>query len=166
MTKKIKKITKGTCAALREELNAELVEFGKRFGLTVKAGTAKYDDHTVTFGLELSVAGVDLDRMEFNEVCHMFGLTPDDWGKELNWGGSLFWLKGLKSNRPKWPVLASDGSTTFKLPAKALDQIKAVNQEERDLALGKHFAEGSDRPDVTVVDFKPRKPGAKGATAR
>ena len=166
MTKKITKITKQVCGALRQELNAELVDLAKRFGLSAKFGNARYDDYTVTFTLELSVAGVDLMREEFLQNCVQFGLMPDDWGKELNWGGTTFWLKGLKPNRPKYPVLASDGKDVFKLPVKALDQIKAVNQEDRDKALGEHFAKGSDRPDVTVVDFKPRKAGAKGATAR
>jgi hypothetical protein len=130
MASKITKMSKSLSASLREELNAELVALGERHGLKLKAGTARYDDHTITYKLEVSIAGVDLDRIEFNECCYLFNLTPDDWGKELNWGGNIFYLKGLKPNRPKYPVLASDGASLFKLPRKALNQIIDANLEK------------------------------------
>lgn len=149
MTKKIERMTKANCALLRKAINDNLAELGESYGVEVHAGNARYDDNKVTFKLVLSVAGVDLARVEFNECCYLFDLTPDDWGKELKWAGRTYTLTGLAPRSPKYPVLASYRGETFKLPERALEQIKTVTPRS-----------------VEVVDFKPRKPGTKGAVGR
>ncbi len=120
----IKKINRSICKNLRADVNEELKALGEKYGLTIHAGRASYDDNCVTFKLALSLVGFDKDEDNFMQLCALYSLTPNDYGRMFRSQGGAFRLIGINSRSPKFCFLGerADGKR-FKFTNKILEQF-------------------------------------------
>jgi hypothetical protein len=131
---KIEKIDRNTCKNLRESLNRALELFAKSRGLEIKATNASYADHQVTFKLVCTLDSVDPDKIEFDRVCGLYHLKPEQYGKTITFNRKDYRLIGIVPRRPKYPVLAERDGKRYKLPGRALMGVVA-DADRSDLAM-------------------------------
>jgi len=119
----LKKITKQDCRKLRDELNSELADLARKYGLKINAGNASYTDNSVTFKVECLIAGFDKGRDEFNRHAFMFHLKAEQFGSDFVFGGRAYKLVGLKPRSPKYPIIGERGGSRYKLPEASVASI-------------------------------------------
>lgn len=124
------KMTPANCKKIRVALNMALEDIGKDLGLTITVGNGSYDDSSVTFKTECVLAGVDKAKEEFERDCRYFHIKPEAYGTSFTYGGKWYTLVGLKTNRPKYPVLAKRDGNNYKLPRKAIEALQDIPKAE------------------------------------
>jgi len=88
-------LSKNLLRILREDINAALVEAGKKHNMTLHAGNCSYSGDTATFKLEVqTVGGLSKEAQAFNELASAIGMEPDDLGRTLYIDGKEFKIAG------------------------------------------------------------------------
>jgi len=124
---KLQNFTPTTLKMLRPQIEAGLKELGDRLGIDFKAGNASYDIATAHFKLEMTLVG-DVEgkspeqirdiklRAEFEKYSVLFGLTSEDFGREITLQGDTFAIIGVNPKAPKNGYLGrSSNGTVYKL---------------------------------------------------
>lgn len=116
-------IDKATAKALSAEVEKALAEVAKRHGLTVAVKGGTYDSGMYRPKVEFSTD--DRESAEFTKYAHLFGLAPEDFGREFVSGGRTFKISGLAMRSSVRPILAVEVATgrTFKFTD---DAVKAA----------------------------------------
>lgn len=119
-------ICRQDCKTIRAQLNEELVAIGKKLGLKIDVGDAKFGDNQVTFKVQCVVEGVDKEKEDFEAACILFGLKKEHYKHQFDQGTDRFELIGFKANRPKYPLVARCIGTgkTYKFSRHILTLIK------------------------------------------
>jgi hypothetical protein len=124
-------IDKNVLKSLRTLGNEALKEVGEKLGVTIKLGNATYapDGSSATMKLEINAIredGKSPAQVQFEKVCAIYGLKPEDFGREVTVNGERFTIAGLNTKAPKNCVnikRVSDGKG-FKCGRFVLDQLK------------------------------------------
>ena len=95
---------------LQPEIEAALAAVGRRHGITIRAGTARFRESTAELKLELAVIGGDgrsarREAEEFAKYHAMYGLEASDLGQVVTLNREEHRLVGLAPNRPKYPIV-------------------------------------------------------------
>ena len=95
---------------LQPEIEAALAALGRRHGITIRSGTARFREGTAELKLELAVIGGDgrsvrREAEEFAKYHAMYGLEADDLGQVVILDREEHRLVGLAPNRPKYPIV-------------------------------------------------------------
>lgn len=115
--------------AIMDECRDALAPIAEKYGLTLdrKGRTYQRDALPVMFQLlikQTDSAGVTVDRngLEFKRYAIMFGLSPDDLGREFTTYQGTYRICGLKPRSEKYPVLAENVRTgkIYKFPSEAV----------------------------------------------
>jgi hypothetical protein len=109
---KITDIDKAAMIALRPQIDEALKELGERLGIDFRAANGNYGGNSAHFKLEMKVADPDIQekaqREEFNRYCSLFGLEPEDFGKEFRSGLNRYKVLGFELKRRKYPIRVMD----------------------------------------------------------
>lgn len=101
---KIKKIDRGACRLLREELCTTLKTYNKKFGLDVTIGSANFTPEQVTFKVTLLLNGAEpLTVQHYKIRQNMDGLPP--LGTMIQIKNNVFTIVGLKWKARKNNIL-------------------------------------------------------------
>lgn len=108
---KLKRFDTVVLTKLREEMNDALKGIAEKYGMTIDAGKATYGDTYANFKVELALTkedGTALTReaTAFKMYAHLFGMKPDDLGKEFVWNGKRLKLTGYCASKRKFPFVA------------------------------------------------------------
>jgi hypothetical protein len=95
---------------LQAEIEATLAALGRKRGITIRAGTARFRERTAEFRLELAVIGGDgrsarKEAEEFAKYHAMYGLEASDLGQVVTLNREEHRLVGLAPSRPKYPIV-------------------------------------------------------------
>src|SRR5689334_21625334 len=118
---KIKAFDGPVLRMLYPEIEAALADLGRRHGISIRVGSARFGDRTADLRLELAVVGaggrvVRKESEEFDWHHATFGLEPGDLGRVVALDGEEHRLIGLAPNRPKYPIVLErvrDGKTVL-----------------------------------------------------
>jgi hypothetical protein len=116
MTNQIQSITADSCREIREQINETLQSLGSELGVSIRAGNAKYDSHTISFKLNVGIiqdGEVMTPELKFlQENNKMLGI-PDEWLSSIlrTPKGKFFYLKGYKPRAYKRPFIVEDAVT-------------------------------------------------------
>ena len=119
-------ITKSKVQQLREDMNKALAAVGKKHGVTITAGNARFDDLSVTFKTEAKVnsvaGGKPVAQAEFERNARLVGLDPKDFGRVfIGASGVKFTVSGVKPRNRKYPVIATNArGVAYKFPVSAI----------------------------------------------
>ena len=124
---KITALDRAAMNALRKEIDFALEAVGRKFGLSMHAGSGRYTPKNATFKLEIAVFGEDGEAVDagaetFRAFASAYGLAPEDLGREFSVGGGVYRITGLNARRPKFPingVRVPDGRP-FKFPVETV----------------------------------------------
>ena len=121
---------------IREVVQNELDKLGEKLKLKFNLGSASFTSNNIHFKMEVAGFGEDgkavTSEMEmFKRYAMMYGLKPDDLGKQFNsWNGNTYTITGLSTRRSKYPIHAEKDGKKFKFPA---DEVKySLEKREKD----------------------------------
>jgi hypothetical protein len=103
ITKMDRDATRRINDALKNALESTAALLG--LNVSVRGGTFDPLDGTFRPRIEFSVAGAD--RLAFDRVCELVGLTPEDFGREFTSRGRTFRVTGVNPRSPKFPIVAT-----------------------------------------------------------
>lgn len=118
-------ITKELLREMRDDIDRALEEIGRQYGVVFKAGNARFTSSVATFKLEAATIDaegsvVTKEADDFKMMAVMYGLKPEDLGREFWIGSRKYKLVGLKRSARAYPILAERDGQRFKLPAEAV----------------------------------------------
>ena len=118
MSKKINGLNKGNIKDVRDDLTNDLMELGKKYGMTFQMGNIRYSTDQMKFTLTAYVNSqhtntekVDVNKVEFTKNAILYGLNAEDFGKEFIVAGKTYVICGLKPKARKYPILGADYQT-------------------------------------------------------
>jgi hypothetical protein len=125
---KIRKVTqfdRSECRRVREAIDKALEEVGRKHGISLKLGNARFTSSNVNFKLEASLLGENgevrsKEAEDFKMYASRYGLKADDFGKPFTtFGGKVFTICGLNTRANKNPIHAKNArGKTYIFPAE------------------------------------------------
>ncbi len=109
---------RATSKAIAAEAVEALMAVADKYGCEVQRGNASFDSTSTKIQFAFSEIGEDgivmtREAETFKEVAHMYGLQPDDLGKQFTSRGHTFTITGMNTRARKMPIQATreDGAT-------------------------------------------------------
>jgi len=120
---KIAKINAQACQLIRQAVDVVIKAEMAKLGLDAKSGRMTYSDGSCTLKVEIVTRNADgsansKQAEDFKAYASMYGLEPEDLGKEFTHRGVVYKIVGLKTRGRKFPIQVErvhDGKT-FKFP--------------------------------------------------
>ena len=98
------KITKETLKKLRVDINKELEEIGKKYGINIECGSSSYGTTDFTMKLEGIIVGAKTKEEEAYETYQVIdGLPP--LHTKLKLPNGIFEIIGYSTRSRKYPIL-------------------------------------------------------------
>jgi len=119
------KFTKEEFARFRDDCNKALAPLGKSYNLAIHAGSVSYADSKFTLRLECEKTDAgDLRKQEFEKHCELYGLSAEDYRRELTFDGTRYMLVGFSPSSPKYPIICRrvDSGKEYKLTEESVKQ--------------------------------------------
>jgi len=111
----INQFDKSNLVDLRKDIDLALAEVGKRYGIKINAGNARFTDTTATFKLEAAVVrdgkAISREMETLKMYLGLLGLNEDHFGKVFKMGSKFFVLSGYSPRKHKKPVLITEVGT-------------------------------------------------------
>ena len=116
---KVTKITTSLLTTLREEIDEALAPVLKKYGMSAHTGNARYNDVDATFKLKVMLgSNDDAAQRDWDRVCRLYGLKPEDFGSLFESGGVQWEICGIQTRSRKYPILAkNENGTIYKFTA-------------------------------------------------
>jgi len=123
MAQKVTQITRSLIAQLNTEIKEALAVITEKHGLTVEINGGSFEP-AIGYSpkLKLTVASDGGVPADFKHMAPLYGLTEDDYGKEIRLNnGQRAKITGINTRRPKYPisVMTADGKG-YKMTEKAI----------------------------------------------
>ena len=119
-------LTRPQLKAFRKDFEDAVVALEQKYGFTLSLGKITYSDTDFrsTITATKVVEGKTTEQVQFEEHAALFGLKPEDFGKNFIVDGKQYELTGLRPSAPAWPVIGkrADGKP-FKFKEAVLKQI-------------------------------------------
>lgn len=116
---------KKTAQELSRAVQDALAPLGLDRGLVVRVAGGRFDATCLTIKVELAERSGDglvlgADAVAFQQLARLFGLQPEDLGREFTDSGGTFRVIGLRPRSPRFPVICRDMGTlkNLKMPAE------------------------------------------------
>lgn len=93
----------------RESIKKAVAGVEKDFGVEIEFGKISYTQNDFTIKTTVYNGSVEENRKrEFEERAELYGLKPDDFGREFIFDGKKTWIIGLETSRKKYPIFVKD----------------------------------------------------------
>lgn len=93
----------------RVAMKKALAEVEKEFGVEVEVGNIKYSESSFTITTNVLNGGKEEAlKKEFENLCTLYGLKKDDYGKTFLYNNVKTTIIGIESNRRKYPIVVKD----------------------------------------------------------
>lgn len=122
---------------IRDLVNQELVELGKRLNVKFEVGGASYDPNgAATFKLKVGVINAEgetytVEKADFERYARTYGLQPSDLGREFQMGGHWYKIVGASRKARSYPILGQKIGTTQVFKFRPSDILRHLNEPAR-----------------------------------
>ncbi len=118
----ITQFDKSNLKVVRGLINAALTDALAQHGLTATIGNITYSDADFKCKLTVSCgSNEDAAKREFEKNAFLFGLKPDDYGRDFSFNGKMFKLVAIKPRSTKYPLVGIDSAgKRYKFPEHAV----------------------------------------------
>jgi len=136
MDDKIKELDRPTVKYIRKRLKTALAPVADELGIAIDFGSCTFKTNNCRLQLRVSVLDPDgkaitEESASFRSNAKLFGLEPDDLGKEFTFRGQSYTICGLKPKSRKYPVIArSDNGKDYKFACRTI--LTALGREVPD----------------------------------
>jgi len=114
--------------ALRERAEHKMRELAEAHGLEAEVTKGSYSSHEYSLTFKFSIPlpeGADPVRDEFELLCSLFGLTPEDYKRPFRHRGKTYLLTGFKPRNRKYPVLGiNETGQCYKFDLEVLESLE------------------------------------------
>lgn len=115
MKNKITKLNRPTVKYIRKRLEAAVKPLAKELGVVIDLANCTFKTNNCRFQLKVAVLNSEGEAMteeidSFRSSAKLFGLDPDDLGKEFIYRGQSYTICGFKPKSRKYPVIARSGN--------------------------------------------------------
>jgi len=125
--------------ALVKDVEAALVEVGKKHTVQIKTGAGSYDRGLggggcvkLLFSPIVDGRAVDPAEKVFTTHCEMYGLSKDDLHREITLRREVFRITGLNMRASKNPILLTRVSDDAKFSCPKKVALRALGRAEDD----------------------------------
>ena len=129
---RIESIDKAACKAIDAEARAALEQVAEKLGLTVKLGGGSYDPTTGTYTPRVTFSVDGAEARAWAQVAALVGLAPDDYGREIAYGGiGRVRLVGINLRARRFPILVErvDDGKVYKVPEASVAAFLKVAEQ-------------------------------------
>jgi len=136
MDDKIKELDRPTVKYIRKRLETAVAPLAKELGVAIDFGSCTFKTSNCRLQLKVSVLDGDgkaitEESESFKNSAKLFGLEPDDLGREFVFRGQAYSICGLKPKSRKYPVIArSDNRKDYKFACRTI--LTALGREVPD----------------------------------
>lgn len=98
---------------------AELVKpLESKKGIQISMGRIRFNDSGFKFRVEVVNASnkEEAQKISFGKYCANYGLTKEDYNKEIKYNNNTYNLIGFKPKSTKYPLLVQTNGKRYKLP--------------------------------------------------
>lgn len=117
-------LTKAEFKELRERIEKDLAVLADDYGINIKAGNIKYEQNSFNITLNATkkeVNGKSFEQAEFEKLCRIYGLTAEDYLKQVTILGKQYVVCGFSKSASKYPIVVKDAyGKEFKAPVSAI----------------------------------------------
>tara|TARA_Y100000034_G_scaffold5089_1_gene5833 strand:+ start:664 stop:1098 length:435 start_codon:yes stop_codon:yes gene_type:complete len=124
--------SRASLRTLRPKIEAALQALAEAEKISIELGSARFNDSTCTFKLELTEVNPDGTvtskiAQDFKHYCVRYGLTPEAIGQTFTFQGTVYTIKGCKPRSTKYPIIGenNNGKTYKFMPADVRRTIDA-----------------------------------------
>lgn len=111
----INQFDKSNLVDLRKDIDLALAEVGKKYGIKINAGSARFTGDTATFKLEMSIfrdgKAICREMETLKLYLGLIGLSEEHFGVVFKIGGKYFVLSGYNPRKHKKPVMITEVGT-------------------------------------------------------
>lgn len=96
----------------------------------IKVENISFSPSEATIKLSAFAEGAEeAAKAEWDMYCHRFDMSPSDFGREFTSRGTRYKIVGLKTGRPKFPIMAErmSDNASYKMPASMV--VRGLNAE-------------------------------------
>lgn len=130
--KAITQFTAQSAGQVIDQLLADVNNLAKQYGLKMSKSKASYSEIDCNLTLTLSVPNNETpeerefkQRIEFDALASLFGLTTDHYQHKFTSNGEVFKLIGFKPKNRKYPIIGiNKAGKRYKFEAAVLDTIE------------------------------------------
>ena len=136
MKTKITKLDKPTVKYIRKRLKTAVKPLAEELGVVIDLANCTFKTNNCRFQLKVAVLNSDGEAMteeidSFRSNAKLFGLEPEDLGKEFVFRGQSYTICGFKPKSRKYPVIAqSDNGKNYKFACQTV--LRALGREVPD----------------------------------
>lgn len=136
MDDKIKELDRPTVKYVKKRLETAVTPLAEELGVAIDFGSCTFNTSNCKLQLKVSVLDPDGKAMteeseSFRTNAKLFGLEPDDLGREFTFRGQSYTICGLKPKSRKYPVIArSDNGKDYKFACRTV--LSALGREAPD----------------------------------
>ena len=126
MKNKVTKLDRPTVKYIRKRLEAAVKPLAEELGVAIDLGNCTFKTSNCKFQLKFAVLDPDGEAIteeseSFRSSAKLFGLEPDDLGKEFTYRRQSYTICGLKPKSRKYPVIArSDNGKDYKFACRVV----------------------------------------------
>lgn len=119
---------------LRQDINVALQSVAEKYGISIKAGNASYNDESVQFKLVCTTMGENgqvetKEAKDFKVYASMYGLNKEDLGKEFTAGRDKFQITGLKPRSRNCIIAKKLGtSQSYKFDPESVQRYLSISK--------------------------------------
>jgi hypothetical protein len=136
MDDKIKELDIAAVKYIRKRLETAVKPLAEELGVAIDIGGCTFNASNCRFQLKIAVLdsngkAITEESESFRSNAKLFGLEPDDLGKEFVFRGQSYTICGLKPKSRKYPVIArSDNGKDYKFGCRTV--LSALGREVPD----------------------------------
>ncbi len=121
---------------LRNELDSALSVLSATLGVKLEAGNVTYDRNGKTCNFKVNCSLINPDgtvetkeKIDFINLCRLYGLSKDHFGKPFVCGGKIYKICGLNRKARKRPILASraGSAAVYSFPSGLVRTALGIN---------------------------------------
>ena len=126
MKNKVTKLDRPTVKYIRKRLEAAVKPLAEELGVAIDLANCTFKTNNCRFQLKFAVLNPDGEAIteeseSFRSSAKLFGLEPDDLGKEFTYRRQSYTICGLKPKSRKYPVIArSDNGKDYKFACRVV----------------------------------------------
>jgi len=107
---KIQEFDRPTLKLLRNEIDEALAKVGQKYGVTFQGGNIRYTAESFKMQISAATKGVNgesepAEVKDFKNSCFIYGMTPNDLGRQFLVSGESYKLIGYKPKNHKYPFV-------------------------------------------------------------
>ena len=103
-------IDRDTIKQFREDFEKAMIKLEKKYDVTIKLGSIRYDNESFKSKIEANVNKSDAEKAEdekrmFESLCDKFGFLPSDYLNSFSHSGMNIELYGFDTRKKKYPCM-------------------------------------------------------------